>query len=79
MPARPKEVGMRPEEDYTTDGKLEHLCFEERLRGLRVFSPKNRGLRGDLRASFEYLREPIRKMGAVFGKARCDRTKSDGF
>jgi len=59
---------------------VEHLCCEERLRELGLFSLEKRRLWGDLRAAFQYLKAADRKDGDnLFSKACCDRIRHNGF
>jgi len=57
---------------------LEHLCCEERLRELGLFSLEKRRVQGALIVAFLYLKGAHKKDGdRLFSEACCDRTRSD--
>jgi len=59
---------------------LEHLSDEESLRELGLFSLEKRRLRGDLRAAFQCLKGPTRKLGeGPFSRACSDRKRCNGL
>jgi len=65
---------------------LEHLCYEERLRELGLFSLEKRRLWGGLIAAFQYLKGPARLLERGFlqgnvgiGRGNRFRLKVDRF
>jgi len=58
--------------------RLEHLCCDERLRQLGLFSLEKRRLQGDLTAALQYLKEGYKNAGeGLFTKACSDRTRGN--
>ena len=59
---------------------MEHLCCEERLRELELFSLEKRRLQGDLIVVFQYLKGVFQKVGDKrFSRGCYNRAKSNGF
>jgi len=59
---------------------LEHLCCEERLTELGLFSLEKRRLQGDLTAAFWYLEGVYMKDGdRLFSRACYDRTRGNAL
>jgi len=60
--------------------RLEHLCCDERLRELGLFSLENKRLWRHLMAALQYLKGAYKKNGdKVFSRASCNRTRDSGF
>ncbi|KAK4812867.1 hypothetical protein QYF61_024164 [Mycteria americana] len=59
---------------------MEHLCYEDRLRELGLFSLEKRRLWGDLLVAFQGLKGAYKKDGdRLFRRGCCDRTRGNGF
>ncbi|PKU44192.1 hypothetical protein llap_5505 [Limosa lapponica baueri] len=59
---------------------LEHLCYEDRLRELGLFSLEKRRLQGDIIVAFQYLRGAYRNSGEILFTMACsDRMRENGF
>ncbi|KAJ7401063.1 hypothetical protein BTVI_99340 [Pitangus sulphuratus] len=63
-------------------GWTEYVSYEERLKGLGLFSPvqEKRRLNSDLTVPFLYLKEAYKKDGeCLLTRARSNRTRRNGF
>ncbi|KFP92582.1 hypothetical protein N311_13148, partial [Apaloderma vittatum] len=59
---------------------LEHLCYEDRLRELGLFSLEKRRLWGHLITAFQKLKGTYRKAGqGIFTRVSRNRTRRNGF
>ena len=59
---------------------LEHLPYRDMLRELGLFNLEKRRLRGDLTATFQYLKRGHKQEGSqLFGRGDNSRTRGNGF
>jgi len=59
---------------------LEHLCCEDRLRELGLFSLEKRRFWGDLIAAFQYLKAAYKKDGhRLFSRICSNRIRGNSF
>ena len=60
---------------------LQHLCCEDRLRELGLFSLEKRRLQGDLIVTFQYLKGKTmrKKETGLSRRVCCDSTRGNGF
>ncbi|PKU42982.1 hypothetical protein llap_6711 [Limosa lapponica baueri] len=73
-------MSQSPEEAKKMIQGLEHLCYEDRLRELGVFSLEKRRLREDLRAVFQYLKGAYRRDGeGLWIREWSDRMRGNSF
>ena len=60
--------------------RLEHLSYEDRLRGVGLFCLEKRKLRGDLTAAFQYLKGAYKQeRSQLFMRVDNGRTRGNGF
>lgn len=73
-------TNIKPDIRETLFRRLEHLCYEDLLRGLGLFSLEKRRLRGDLKAAFRYLEASYGASGeGLFIKVPSNRTGGNGL
>jgi len=59
---------------------LEHLCYEQRLRELGLFSLEKRRFWGEFIEAFQYLKGASKKdKDKLLSSACCDRTRGNGL